>query len=149
MPCLMRWWRVPGSWSKQHQRRSTSGGGCRVEQHSDNQRMFSGIQQQDKLSMFYPRGARNALVRQPCAVAREGKDANIMWSRRRFASEYPAQRRCRYLCVCSSVGHCFALKFSVLHSISFKSSRFYYASHVLTALYYPALNLALSMLPFV
>jgi len=28
--CSMNWWRAPGSWSKQHRRRSTSGGGCRA-----------------------------------------------------------------------------------------------------------------------
>lgn len=30
MPCLMSWWRAPGSWLRQHQRKSTSGGGCRA-----------------------------------------------------------------------------------------------------------------------
>lgn len=29
---LTRWWRAPGSWSKRHQRRSISGGGCRWKQ---------------------------------------------------------------------------------------------------------------------
>lgn len=59
--CLTRWWRAPGSWSKRRQRRSTSGGACRVNSTWTKKQV--GIR---KLNT--PRGNQNSLLLLWCSI---------------------------------------------------------------------------------